>query len=105
FNNLMTNALKYSKPGAPVFVQLTFDNDELMLKIKDQGIGIPKMDQRQIFQAFFRARNVGETPGTGLGMPIVKRSVDAHNGTIMLDSEENVGTTVTVIIDVSKPEH
>ena len=104
FNNLLTNALKYSKPGSPVYVELAFDNDELLLKIKDQGIGIPKMDQRQMFQAFFRARNVGETPGTGLGMPIVKRSVDAHNGTIMLDSEENVGTTVTVIIDVSKPE-
>lgn len=102
-SNLVTNALKYSSKGSTVHVDLKIDTDQLYLSVKDEGIGIPKSDVDQMFQAFFRARNVGDTPGTGLGLPIVKRSVDAHGGTISIDSTENVGTTVTVILDVSKP--
>ncbi len=102
--NLVTNALKYSSKGSTVRVNLNLKDDQLFLLVEDQGIGIPKSDLDQMFQAFFRARNVGETPGTGLGLPIVKRSVDAHGGTITIDSTENVGTTVTVILDVTNPE-
>lgn len=101
-SNLVTNALKYSSKGSTVHVDLKFDEKQLLLTVKDQGIGIPKSDVDQMFQAFFRAKNVGETPGTGLGLPIVKRSVDTHGGTISIDSTENVGTTITVILDVSK---
>jgi PAS domain S-box-containing protein len=101
--NLVTNALKYSSKGSTVDVSLKLTDEELHLTVKDRGIGIPESDLDQMFQSFFRARNVGETPGTGLGLPIVKRSIDAHGGTISVDSIENVGTTVTVILDVRKP--
>ena len=89
-SNLVTNALKYSSKGSTVHVNLNLDYNRLHLTVKDEGIGIPNSDVDQMFQAFFRARNVGETPGTGLGLPIVKRSVDAHGGTISIDSTENV---------------
>jgi PAS domain S-box-containing protein len=104
-SNLVTNALKYSSKGSTVSVKLNLIDDELQLKITDKGIGIPDSDREQMFQAFFRARNVGDTPGTGLGLPIVKRSVDAHGGTISIDSSENVGTTVTITLDVRKSEN
>lgn len=101
-SNLVTYALKCSTKGSTVSVKLNLIDDELQLKITCRGIGIPESDREQMVQAFFRARNVGDTPGTGLGLPIVKRSVDAHGGTISIDSSENVETTVTITLDVCK---
>lgn len=100
-NNLLTNSLKYSPIGSTILVEMSVEADKLTLKIQDSGIGIPKTDQLQLFQSFFRAKNVGNTPGTGLGLPIVKRSVDAHSGSIEIMSEVNKGTTVTINLDVS----
>jgi len=101
--NLVTNALKYSPKGSTVYVSLKVDSEYISLMVKDEGIGIHESDIRQLFQPFFRAKNVRDTPGTGLGMPIVKRSVDAHNGSVQIDSKENVGTLVTVNLDIKKP--
>lgn len=100
-NNLLTNSLKYSSIGSTIKVEMLQRKNILQLTIQDSGIGIPKSDQSQLFQSFFRAKNVGNAPGTGLGLPIVKRSVDAHNGSIDIVSEEKVGTTVTIKLDVS----
>lgn len=102
--NIVTNALKYSEKGSTVWTSLVVSGRELVFKVQDEGIGIPDQDIRQLFHSFFRAGNVGDTPGTGLGMPIVKRSVDAHKGTVSIESKENVGTTVTITLDVSEPE-
>ncbi|MBZ0275733.1 MAG: PAS domain S-box protein, partial [Anaerolineae bacterium] len=94
--NLLTNAFKYSPPGSTVYWDLSFDADNAIIRIQDSGIGIPEADQPHLFEPFHRAGNVGTTEGTGLGMAIVKRSVEAHGGTISFESQVGVGTTFTV---------
>jgi signal transduction histidine kinase len=71
---------------------------DVVFAIRDHGIGIPEADQRQLFQAFHRGRNVGEAPGTGLGMVIVKHCVQLHGGSIDFESREGHGTTFTVAL-------
>jgi signal transduction histidine kinase len=66
--------------------------------VQDQGIGIPEKDQQKLFEVFHRAGNVGAISGTGLGLPIVKRAVDAHNGTIKVESIVRKGTTFTLVL-------
>ncbi len=98
-SNLLSNSIKYSPNASEVnfTVALTSDRSpQLLLEFKDQGIGIPLIDQEKIFDHFYRAQNVGMIVGTGLGMAIIKNSVDILGGTIQLTSVENEGTTVKV---------
>ncbi len=99
-SNLLSNALKYSATDSLVHVDLAMEEDKLVLKVSDQGIGIPPEDLKNIFKPFYRARNSENIKGTGLGMAIVKKSVDIHNGNISIKSEENKGTEVTVSIQI-----
>ena len=69
---------------------------ELVCAIHDRGIGIGAADQEWLFSTFHRGQNVGERPGTGLGLVIVKRCVDLHGGTIEMRSQLGKGTAVTV---------
>jgi signal transduction histidine kinase len=94
--NLISNAVKYSRPGRLVRVGLRRDGNEVYLTVSDQGIGIPNEDASALFQSFYRARNVGNVPGTGLGLTIVKRCIDLHRGTITFTSTIGLGTTFTV---------
>jgi PAS domain S-box-containing protein len=96
FTNLLTNAVKYSEAGRPVRFEVACHGTELIATIRDRGIGIPEADQEWLFNAFHRGRNVGERPGTGLGLVIVKRCVDLHGGRIKVDSKPGEGTVVTV---------
>lgn len=96
--NLLTNAFKYSPEGSTVYFDLSYDNADAVIEIKDSGIGIPEADQGRLFEMFHRAGNVGTIQGTGLGLAIVKRSVDAHGGSIAFVSQENAGTTFTIRI-------
>lgn len=96
--NLLSNAIKYSGKGEPVLLELSCGESEVIFRICDHGIGIPAAEQEQIFNAFFRGSNVGTIPGVGLGLVLVKESVDLHGGTIVVDSEEGVGTTFTVTL-------
>jgi PAS domain S-box-containing protein len=98
FTNLLSNAIKYSPENSVVNFSFIIENDQLIFKIKDAGIGIPKEDQVNLFSSFYRGSNVGTISGTGLGLVIVKRCVDLHQGQITLDSEVGQGTTFTVII-------
>ncbi|MCP6759394.1 MAG: hybrid sensor histidine kinase/response regulator [Fischerella sp. CENA71] len=100
--NLLSNAIKYSHPDSIVYFELRFKNQTLIFKIKDEGIGIPLEDQKHLFQAFYRANNVGSTPGTGLGLAIVKKCLEAHGGDISVNSEVGVGTTFTVMLPLIK---
>ncbi len=95
--NLITNAIKYS--GANSFIGFTTEiNDrECIITISDNGIGIPEADQKHLFEAFFRAHNTGDIPGTGLGLNIVARYVDLMNGSVNFKSEVNKGTMFTII--------
>jgi signal transduction histidine kinase len=74
--------------------------------VRDRGIGIPEGDQGWLFNAFHRGRNVGQRPGTGLGLVIVKRCVELHGGQISVQSKVGQGTTVTVtmaLFGISSP--
>ena len=96
--NLLNNAAKYSPQGSTVHLNLICENDQAIFQIRDEGVGIPASEQSRIFEVFHRASNVGNIPGTGLGMAIVKQAVELHGGSIAFESEEGVGTTFTVCI-------
>ena len=96
--NLLSNAIKYSPQGGEVKVSLEFLTDKVLIQIKDQGIGIPANYLKQLFEPFHRGQNVSRIPGTGLGLVVVKKCVDLHQGEIHLSSEINVGTTVIVTL-------
>lgn len=100
-SNLISNALKYSPPSTTVTLTLSFAPDTLTLSVADKGIGIPEAQQAQLFEPFFRASNVGERSGTGLGMAIVAQAVRLMQGTIDVESAENDGTTVTVTLPLA----
>jgi signal transduction histidine kinase len=95
-SNLLSNAVKYSSNGRPVEFSVLRENNEAVFTFRDQGIGIPQFDQPRIFEAFHRAANAGQTQGTGLGLLIVKRCVELHDGRIAFQSCEGTGTTFTV---------
>ena len=94
-NNLLSNALKYSKETQIVEFDIKCTHNELIVKIKDYGVGIPEDDLDKLFLTFYRAKNIGTVPGYGLGLAIVKSSIDAHRGRIHVESEVGVGTTFT----------
>lgn len=96
FQNLLGNALKYSATAFPVRFSIRKDGSELIFEISDQGIGIPKAAQKRLFEAFYRAENVGVTQGTGLGLSIALRSIELHGGKLEFSSEEGIGTTFVV---------
>jgi PAS domain S-box-containing protein len=96
FVNLLTNAVKYSADESPVDLQVETEGGELVFRVSDRGIGIPPQDLEWLFNSFHRGRNVGQRPGTGLGLVIVKRCVERHGGKVQLHSLEQEGTTVVV---------
>ena len=93
-SNLLSNSFKYSD-GNPKLI-LHYGTDHLLFRVIDDGIGIPKAEQSNLFESFFRASNSKGFPGTGLGLVVVKNFVDIHKGHIRIESEENNGTTVDV---------
>ena len=95
-NNLCSNSIKYSKEGTKIYCKQTIKDEYIILKIQDEGLGIPKEEQEHMFSRFFRANNVSNIQGTGLGLTIVKRYVDLLHGEISFKSIENTGTTFTV---------
>lgn len=96
FENLISNGLKYSPDHQPVELRLGADGERWWLKVADRGRGIPPEDQAKLFQPFHRAGNVGQVPGTGLGLTIVRRVVDFHRGTLAFASEVGSGTVFTL---------
>ena len=96
FINLMSNAIKYSPNGGTVEFHLMGKESQVVFHIKDQGIGIPIADQKNLFQSFSRGSNVDTIPGTGLGLAIAKACVELHGGNITLFSQLGQGTKVTV---------
>jgi len=95
FMNLVGNAFKFSREKPPV-VEVDFDHHQVVIRVIDDGIGIPASDLPQLFQPFFRASNVDEIAGTGLGLSIVKTFVQENNGTITVDSIAGEGSTFTL---------
>lgn len=98
--NLLTNAIKYSPEGSPVNLTIDCSDNNIQIKIQDYGIGIPAKDLQHLFQSFYRASNSESVSGYGLGLSIVKKCVNAHNGEISVESALGEGTTFTVNIPV-----
>ncbi len=98
--NLLYNAIKYSPEDTLIDIQVSAREDELIVEVTDEGIGIPEKDQRFIFERYFRAENVLLTQGTGIGLNIVKTHVENLGGSIRFKSRENEGTTFTVVFPI-----
>ncbi|MDD5172726.1 MAG: ATP-binding protein [Patescibacteria group bacterium] len=94
-DNLITNAIKYNKENGNIEINCQKEKDKIIFSIKDNGVGIPKNQQKRIFEKFFRADNAifKETDGNGLGLYIAKAIVEAHGGKIWFKSKENKGAT------------
>jgi signal transduction histidine kinase len=101
--NLIENAIKYTPAGGTVTIDVINKGHCVEVTVKDTGIGIPKRDQKNIFQRFYRAPNavLTETVGSGLGLYIVKNIIDHHHGTIGFTSEQGKGTMFTIILPAS----
>jgi PAS domain S-box-containing protein len=97
-SNLLSNAIKYSSEDQPVHIGLSMTDTHYILRIRDYGIGIPEADLKHLFEPFHRASNVGTISGTGLGLVIVKDSVELHGGTISVESVPGEGSTFTVLL-------
>ena len=97
-SNLLSNAIKYSLENSKVQFELISEEKQVIFRIQDWGIGIPKADISHLFEPFHRASNVKRIPGTGLGLSIVKSCVETHQGDINLESEVGVGSIFTVTI-------
>ncbi len=101
--NLIENALKYSKPHGTVTIKSELFKDKLVISITDSGIGIPLDAQKYIFTKFFRAPNAKSADkGTGLGLFVGKEIIEGHHGTIWFESTENIGTTFFFSLPLAK---
>ncbi len=97
-SNLLTNAIKYSPPGGTIEFILRYEHNEIIFQVRDRGIGIPLEVQSNLYEPFYRADNVGTIEGTGLGLAVVKKCVDLHQGSIRMESTVGIGTNFTVTI-------
>lgn len=101
FTNMITNAIKYSKNDTSVTIFGDVVEDKLFMRVKDSGIGIPKEDLDKIGKKFFRAANTLSVAGTGIGLYLTKYFIELHNGSVLIESELNVGTTITAFLPIS----
>ncbi|MBC7401034.1 MAG: PAS domain-containing sensor histidine kinase [Mucilaginibacter sp.] len=99
--NLVANAIKYSGENTFIEFNTEINDNSCIITVKDNGIGIPETDQKHLFEAFFRAHNTGNIPGTGLGLNIVARYADLMSGTVDFKSDVNEGTLFTISFPIS----
>lgn len=97
-SNLVNNAIKYSPENTAIEININQDKEHTTFKIKDNGIGIPQADQKNIFNRYFRAENALLTQGTGIGLNIIKSHFQNLGGTITFESKEHIGSTFTMKI-------
>jgi signal transduction histidine kinase len=90
--NLFSNAIKYSEQDKSIYFDFSMDEKWLYFTVRDEGIGIPSEEQEHLFTRFFRAYNVENIQGTGLGLIIVKRYLELMEGSIHFESQLGVGT-------------
>ena len=98
--NLISNASKYSDVNKIIYIDCNATARGVVFAIRDEGIGIPQEDHKNLFERFFRASNAGNVQGTGLGLNIVKRYVDLLGGSVSFTSEYGQGSVFTVLIPV-----
>ena len=102
--NLLSNAIKFSHPDGVVDVRTIVKDNNLILTVHDNGVGIPADEKEQIFKPFHQSYNQDNQKGSGLGLPLAALSAKAMNGTITVESEPETGTTFTVILPLKATE-
>ncbi len=101
--NLLSNAIKYNRPGGSICVQVEVEPQQVIIVVQDTGIGIQEQDLPHLFERFFRGRSAEHfVPGTGLGLAICKHIVEAHKGSIEVQSQVGVGTTFRVRLPIEE---
>ena len=98
-SHIVANAIAFSPNGGNIVLELTYQPQNAIVRITDEGIGIPPQEQTKVFERFYRASNANSVPGTpgaGLGLAVVQWIVQQHHGTITIESILNHGTTVTL---------
>ena len=108
-DNVVGNAIKYSLPDGEINISIHAEGDQLILRVKDNGPGIPISDQPRIFDKFYRGSNVNSNvEGSGLGLAIVKTIVESHQGRIWVESTEGNGSSFFIVLPIisesSQPE-
>jgi PAS domain S-box-containing protein len=98
FANVLQNAVKYSRSGTVIDVELVDHDGAARIIVRDCGLGIKAEDLPNVFNRFYRGDQTRSTQGTGLGLSIVKGVVEGHQGTVSIESEPDVGTTVTITL-------
>lgn len=101
FGNVVSNAIKYSKDDSIVKIIGKSSEKEISVQIIDQGIGIPAEDLENIGKKFFRAKNTLSIAGTGIGIHLTRHFVELHKGTVKIESQIDVGTTVTITLPIT----
>jgi signal transduction histidine kinase len=96
WQNLITNAIKYSPENGEIIVHLQANDDRFILSVIDNGIGIPENEQKHLFERFYRANNAANIQGTGIGLNIIKKYIELLGGNITFTSKLNEGTTFTI---------
>lgn len=97
-SNLVHNAIKYSSEGSVIDLQVQIENDKTVIKVIDEGIGVPENEQKHIFNRYFRAQNALLTQGTGIGLNIAKQHLENLGARLDFTSKENEGSTFVVTI-------
>lgn len=101
--NLLSNAMKYSNENKYIEITVSRDNKNIILAVKDQGIGISKDDQKKIFQEFYRVDDpvVRATGGSGLGLAVTKHIIEGHKGTLSVDSQPGLGSIFNIHLPIN----
>jgi two-component system NtrC family sensor kinase len=101
FQNLIGNAIKYTGQGGEIVVEIGQEKEQVIVRVRDNGRGIPLEDQSKIFERFYRSKNVSaDVEGTGLGLSITKAIVDNHRGRIWVDSKLGEGSVFSVVLPI-----
>lgn len=96
--NIISNAIKYSRSNSAVKIMAKTNDKKIALRVVDRGIGIPKEDLSNIGKKFFRARNTLAVAGSGIGLYLTKYFIELHNGELIIESEFNAGTSITIVL-------
>jgi signal transduction histidine kinase len=104
--NLLNNALKYSRDEKHIRVEVRRDGRRVLITVRDRGIGIPKSEHKKVFEKFYRAEHslMHETKGSGLGLSLVKHIMEAHRGSVELDSAPGKGSAFSLVLPVGEGE-
>jgi signal transduction histidine kinase len=102
--NLVNNAIKYSRESKTIHIDVRREGGKVLVSVKDTGIGIPRGEQKKIFEKFFRGEDslVHETKGSGLGLALVRHIMEAHGGAAEVESTPGKGSTFTLVLPVGK---